>query len=521
MLYLPPRMRITLRKTRILLFRLRRMTWLALWLVAGISFAMAQDTVPADGHVIFYYPTGEKSSEGTLVDGKPEGWWKSYNTAGVLVSEGNRRNFLLDSLWTFYNDDGKLVMTTHYRQGLKDGEQIVYKADEYAVSQWRADTIIGQVLTYDTRGWLKMSVPYENGKPHGLAKEYNDTGLVVAVTKYYRGVQSRRERINRTDKQGLKQGSWKLFWPNGNMRAEGSYLNDNKHGFFKYYDAAGDFLYVEKYDHGELVVDAKETKQMDKRMSFHPNGKVAVEASYCRNVPDGVRREYDTTGKLIKGYLYEDGWMRYEGITDENGLRQGLWKEYYPTGELRSKGKYKDSKTIGSWKFYFPDQTVEITGAYSSKGRKDGEWVWFYPTGDTMIIAHYDDGELDGFYAEYDEQGVPFVKGEYVAGYEEGEWLYRNGTSEETGKYDGGKKEGLWITTFDKDHVAFEIRYDQDVRDGKYTAYWENGAVKTLGKYSKGLQEGQWTYFDDEGHTLLTTLFKDGREIKWNDYTIK
>jgi antitoxin component YwqK of YwqJK toxin-antitoxin module len=108
-----------------------------------------------------------------------------------------------------------------------------------------------------------------------------------------------------------------------------------------------------------------------------------------------------------------------------------------------------------------------------------------------------------------------------VAGYEEGEWLYRNGTSEETGKYDGGKKEGLWITTFDKDHVAFEIRYDQDVRDGKYTAYWENGAVKTLGKYSKGLQEGQWTYFDDEGHTLLTTLFKDGREIKWNDYTIK
>jgi len=495
--------------------------WLAISLTFSVSFVAAQDTVPTDGHVIFYYPTGEKSSEGTMVNGQPEGWWRSYNTAGVLISEGNRRDHKLDSVWTFYGDKGQLVMKTHYREGLKDGEQTVYQANEYTVSQWRADTIIGNVLTYDKRGRIKMSVPYENGKPHGLAKEMDSTGLVIAVTKYYRGVQSRRERINRTDKLGQKQGSWKLFWENGNIRQEGSYLNDKRHGFFKYYDATGAFLYVDKYDHDVLVVDAKETKQMDKRMSFHPNGKVAIEASYCRNVPDGVRREYDTTGKIIKGYVYENGWMRYEGITDANGLRQGLWKEYYPTGELRSKGKYKNSKPIGNWNFYFTDKSIEITGEYTSKGNKNGEWLWFYPSGDTMTVAHYDDGDLDGYYVEYDEDGTPLVKGEYVAGYEEGNWIYRNGTSQETGKYDGGKKEGLWITTFDKDHTAFEIHYDQDVREGKYVAYWENGAVKTTGKYNKGLQDGLWTTFDDEGHTLLTTIFKNGTELKWNDYTIK
>ncbi|MBO7444815.1 MAG: hypothetical protein J6T86_00185 [Bacteroidales bacterium] len=498
-----------------------RRLWLAVWLLCGLSTLKAQDTLPSDGHVIFYYPTGEKSSEGTLVNGKPEGWWRSYNTAGVLISEGNRRNFLLDSLWSFYNDDGKLVMTTHYRENQKDGEQVVYRDDEYTVSQWRADTIVGAVLTYDLQKRLRRSVPYENGKPNGLAKEYNEEGLVVAVTTYYRGVQSRRERINRTDKLGLKQGSWKLFWDNGNLRMEGSYLNDNKHGFFKYYDNAGDFLYVEKYDHGTLVTDAKETKQMDKRVAFHPNGQLAMEATYYKNIPDGIRRDYDSTGKLINGYVYVNGWMRFEGITDENGLRQGLWKEYYPTGELRSRGKYKDSKPTGNWKFFFPDQTVEIVGAYTPKGEKDGEWLWFYPTGDTLMAAHYEDGDLEGYYVEYDEEGIPVVQGNYVAGYEEGVWQYRNGTSVESGHYDGGKKEGLWITTFDPTHTAFEIRYDQDVRDGKYVAYWENGTVKTLGKYNKGLQDGLWTYYNEDGHTTLTTLFKDGKEIKWNDYTIK
>ncbi len=494
---------------------------IALWLLCCLFSLPAQDTLVRNGHVVFYYPTGEKSSEGQLVDGKPEGWWRSYNTDGILISEGNRLNFLLDSLWTFYNDDGMKVMTTHYRQGLKEGEQVIYRTDEYTVSQWQADTIVGNVNTYDLAGHLLMSIPYVNGRPHGLAKELDTSGLVIAVTKYYRGIQSRRERINRTDKLGQKQGSWKLFWSNGNLRMEGSYLNDKKHGFFKHYDAAGDFLYVEKYDHGNLVEDAKETKQMDKRMAFHPNGKVAVEATYYKNIPDGVRREYDTTGKLIKGYLFENGWMRYEGITDENGLRQGLWKEYYPTGELRSKGKYKNSKPIGNWQFFFPDQTIEITGEYTNKGEKDGEWFWFYPTGDTMIVAHYEEGDLDGYYVEYDELGVPIVKGNYVAGYEEGHWLYRNGTAEERGTYDGGKKEGLWRTSYDQDHVATEIHYNQDVRDGKYTAYWENGAIKTLGRYDNGLQNGLWTYYNDEGHTTLTTLFKDGKEIKWNNYTIK
>lgn len=202
-------------------------------ILLGSLLSFAQTPTVMDGFTTFYYPNGVKSSEGTLVNGKPDGWWKSYNTQGKLISEGNRKNLLLDSLWTFYNDDGEKIMTVHYLADKKEGKQVTYKADEYTVSNWHQDSIVGLVNTYHTSGWLKNSIPYVEGKPHGLAKTFNKDGLVTAVTKYYHGVMSRTERINRTDNVGNKQGNWKYFWDNGNLKLEATYLNGKKHGFFK------------------------------------------------------------------------------------------------------------------------------------------------------------------------------------------------------------------------------------------------------------------------------------------------
>lgn len=493
---------------------------LLLLLLCFCAIAKAQDSVITHEFTTYYYPSGAKASEGFLFNGKPDGWWKSFDEAGQLISEGNRKNCLLDSVWTFYLD-GIKYRTIHYKEGKKEGEQILYAPQDYTITLWREDTIIGNVVTYDTAGWIKKSVPYAQGKPHGLAKEFNKNGLVIRITQYYHGIMSRNQSVNRTDKNGNKQGAWKYFWDNGNLKLEASYFNNKKHGFFKYYDEDGTFLYVEKYTNDVLEEEAKETKQLEKKTAYHTNGKPSIIATYFQNKPEGIRREFDTAGKVIKGYIFENGWLRYEGITDMNGLRQGLWKEYYQTGELRSKGKYKNSKTIGEWNFYFPDKTIEISGNYNAKGEKHGPWIWFYPSADTMSIANYDEGELDGLYLEYDEDQQPLVKGEYVLGYEEGTWYYRNGKSYETGKYEGGKKIGTWISYFEEGKVASKTHYDEDLRNGKYVAYWENGNIRIMGNFVHGLENGTWTQYNEEGTPFLTTLFKEGKELKWNNYTIK
>lgn len=48
---------------------------------------------------------------------------------------------------------------------------------------------------------------------------------------------------------------------------------------------------------------------------------------------------------------YEDGSPRYE-VGIKNGQKHGNYFEYFPTGELRIKGKYKNDQRAGTWKYY-------------------------------------------------------------------------------------------------------------------------------------------------------------------------
>lgn len=492
-----------------------------MFLYTTVFLASAQENRDPDGYNIFYYPNGQKSSEGYLVDGKPDGWWKSYNMDGVLISEGNRKNFELDSLWSFYDNNGKKRLDITYKQGKKNGVRIQYFENEFIVENWRMDSIVGAVNTYYPDSLLKKTTPYEEGKAHGIEKEFNRENLVIAVTNFYRGVMTRREFINRTDNFGFKQGNWKFFWDNGNLQMEGTYQNDKKHGFFKYYDEAGNFILVEKYEYDQLIEDAPEVKVMDVRTAYHSNGKPSITATYYKGVPEGIRREYDTAGNVVKGYIYVNGVMRFEGITDLEGRRQGLWKEYYETGELRSEGYYTNSNMTGKWRFFFPDQKLEIVGNYNRKGKKDGEWRWFYPNGELLSMENYEDGKLEGEYLEFDEQGNEIAKGNYVFDEKDGMWVYLHGAMKEQGSYYDGMRQGVWKLWYGDGKLASEIEYDQDLPDGKFSSYWENGNVKLAGRYIGGVPDGVWNRYNEEGNLTLTTLLKEGVETRWNNYKIK
>ena len=494
--------------------------WVSCCLICLCISLNAQDTINPNGYQIFYYPNGQKSSEGTLRDGKPDGYWKSYNEQGTLVSEGNRKNFELDSVWTFYAPNGLKISEITYQNGIKNGKRVQYSKDEYVEETFKWDTLVGNVNTYFPNGNLKKTVPVLEGKKHGMEKEFAPNGLVISVAQYYGGILLRREQINRTDNFGFKQGNWKFFWENGNLKEEGSYYNNKKHGFFKYYNQEGNFLSVEKWENDTYLPDAPETKKLDIKTAYHSNGKPSITATYYKGIPEGIRREYDTLGNVIKGYIFVKGWMRYDGVTDLNGLRQGLWKEYYETGELRSIGNYSNSRMIGEWKFLFPNQKLEIIGSYRN-GKKEGEWFWYYPDGSILVNENWDDGERDGIFVEYDENGKVITQGTYKEGAEEGEWIYVNRGVVEKGSYYDGMKTGGWKVWFANGLLAFEMEYEQDLLDGKYVAYWENGKTKLSGKYITGTPDGAWIKFDEEGNPFLTTIYKDGKEVQWNQYQIK
>ena len=78
-------------------YKILRISILLLVLIF-FQIGYSQDSiVPISGGEFkqFNYADGKLSSEGYLVKGKPEGFWKNYYPSGILKSAGKRKNNLL------------------------------------------------------------------------------------------------------------------------------------------------------------------------------------------------------------------------------------------------------------------------------------------------------------------------------------------------------------------------------------------------------------------------------------------
>lgn len=473
-------------------------------------------------YVKFTYPNGVISSEGYLRNGKPDGYWKSYYKNGQLKSEGNRLNYMLDSTWIFYNENGEKISEINYKNGRKNGYRYTYLKDEYIVEYFENDVKEKYTKVYYNEGSIKKIIPFEAGLENGTALTFNKDSVIILIEEYKKGILLSREVINRIDKNGLKQGLWKFFYSDGTLMEEVTYLNDKKNGFLKRYDENGVLVKIEKYVNDVLQTDVPELKEYEIRKDYYSNGQIKVEGSYFNNKPDGIRREYDEEGNIIKGYIFFDGILKAEGIIDANGKKQGYWKEYYPSGKLMAEGKYKDSYKVGVWNYYYENGKLEQKGKYNSKQNPVGEWNYYYENGNIYKIENYLDGELDGDYIEFNDTGKIIVKGQYFEGLKTGLWEYYIGDIIQKGKYFDGAETDWWVFTSVPDgKILYKGKFIDGIPDGKHTWYYGNGKKRKEGNYNMGLKSGDWNFYDDNGSLFLIITYRQGIEIKYNNMLIK
>ncbi|MEZ5081844.1 MAG: toxin-antitoxin system YwqK family antitoxin [Bacteroidales bacterium] len=317
------------------------------------SAVLSQDNIDPDGYNIFYYENGEVASEGLMRNGQPDGFWKTYYENGVIKSEGNRKDFLLDSIWTFYNDTGHVALQITYEAGKKNGIRRTFHEDEIIEENFVDDIKQGFTYVYYPDNTLWKEVNFVDGLEEGTGREYaKDDGRVVKLIYYKKGFISDIENINRIDKNGMKQGKWKYFYDNWQVKMEGVYKNDLKHGYFKEYSQEGTLLSTAKYIDGILQEDVAELAKLDIKREYYPDGKLKIVASYKEDVPEGVRREYSPEGEVVSGYIFKNGSVIGEGIINEEGIKDGPWKEFYTNGTLKSGRCLRPGKRIGEWKFY-------------------------------------------------------------------------------------------------------------------------------------------------------------------------
>ncbi len=116
------------------------------------------------------------------------------------------------------------------------------------------------------------------------------------------------DTINILDKDTLKQGIWKEFWSNGDLKSEVFYKNNKKQG-----------LEINWFDDPDCL---------------------ELEAYYKDGLLDGPSIYYS---KKCKKEVYENY---------KNGLKEGLELEYYPNGRVKAEGKFRKGNLDGYYKMY-------------------------------------------------------------------------------------------------------------------------------------------------------------------------
>jgi uncharacterized protein len=497
-------------------------SFLILFLSVFCFALFAQQKVNPDGYNKFFYENGNLSSEGYIIKGQPDGYWKTYFESGKIKSEGNRKNFLLDSTWVFYSDSGKILLKINYLDGKKNGIRTTYQEDEIVEENFVDDIKQGLTHYYYPDGKLWKEMNFIDGLEEGLGKEFsNMDGRVVKLVHYKKGYTTDIEYINKIDKANMKQGKWKYFYPNGNVRLEGEYKNDLKHGYFKEFSENGDLTKTSKYLEGILQEDVAELAKLDIKTEYYPNGKPKIVASYKGYVPEGVRREYSQDGQIVAGYVFTAGNLIGKGIINEAGNRDGPWNEYYPNSVLRSEGVYDKGKRIGEWKFYHPNGQLEQTGSYNKNGKEEGTWLWYFATGELLREESYTDGKIDGLSTEYDETGSVIAQGDYIEDYKEGKWKFNYGDHLSEEEYLNGMLNGVCKNYYPDGIMSFEGKFIEDNPNGHHIWYWPNGSKKTEGDYVMGLKNGEWVKYNNNGSVFLSIFYENGVEKRYDGIRVR
>ena len=62
-----------------------------------------------------------------------------------------------------------------------------------------------------------------------------------------------KTKLNQTDAQGLRQGLWERYWPNGNLWWKGSYLNGKQTGLWEWHWSNGNLWYKGSFLNGKEI----------------------------------------------------------------------------------------------------------------------------------------------------------------------------------------------------------------------------------------------------------------------------
>jgi antitoxin component YwqK of YwqJK toxin-antitoxin module len=336
----------------------------------------------ADGRLVSLI----KYNKGTLVAvdrfntldkfGFKQGVWKSFLNDTILIEEGTWKDDKKNGFFKTYGIDGFVLKMENWR----NGELVIDEQNNVSLEINRK---------YHNNGRPKSSVNIINGVMEGYYREYNDSGIIVLSKLYEKNKVIAEGGI--IDGNGLQQGAWTYFYPNGKVKSKGSFKNGKRDGKWTFYYPSQKVEQTGSY---------KNNLPDNNWKWYYESGQLLREENYIKGKEDGESLEYDENGTLISKGLYVDG------------KRDGEWK--FKNGEYIAQGKYVDGKMDGEWKQYYQNGKLAFEGSYFD-GLENGEHRYYYDNGKLKEEKNFRMGLKDGIFKSFDENGELVLTSVYKA----------------------------------------------------------------------------------------------------------
>lgn len=376
------------------------------------------------GKAFYYYKNGQVQNEIPYKDNFKNGEGRDYNPDGLVTAITTyKNNRLVDKIvlnrtdsegrkqgvWRTFYPDNKTKTEQYYKDGLlngycreydKNGKEIsivryingeLQQEEKNSVGQSSAGIKLQQDFYPD--GTLKKSGGYQDGKPVGIHRTYNEKGKINGSSTYDEKGKKIADGI--VDGKGRQQGKWSLYDSTGNVSGKGSYKNGNREGEWQFYFPSGQIEQQGVYKSG---------KPDGKWVWYYDNGKIRREENFSNGKEDGFYAEFSINGDTISTGEYLDGEKNGTWITTLNDVKiienysldvlHGDYKVlYWPDNKTKISTAYLQGNCHGDYKEYFPDGKIYKEGKYVS-GNPNGEWTIYTHEGVVETSINYAQGEI-------------------------------------------------------------------------------------------------------------------------------
>jgi antitoxin component YwqK of YwqJK toxin-antitoxin module len=204
------------------------------------------------------------------------------------------------------------------------------------------------------------------------------------------------DTLNRTDKNGFKQGLWIKKYPDGHIQYNGYFKDNHPVGTFKrFYES----------DTLQSVMIFSEDGSESISTLYHTNGYIASAGKFVNKLKEGRWKFYSATRK---GYLVSEEDYR-------KNIREGVSSKYYPDNKPSERLVYVNDVKHGEWTQYFPSGNMCLK-AYFSNGKLDGGFFTYYDDGKPEYIGQYKNDLRSGTWKIYNSNGTLKYNLEYSDG---------------------------------------------------------------------------------------------------------